>query len=258
VFLARDEARRPGRDGVQEAAMNRPAIPSWLRLHRQAANLVTLLSLWGAVFAILLVVRGEYEAAARLLLVCTALDGMDGSLARILKLSSAFGRELDSLADLVAFGVAPAVLAATAHGQSGGVMIQVAAALFASAGALRLARYNMEGGGGGFSGLPITAAGTALTALCLIPHDFPELVYVLATVGLSFLMVSRVPFPAGDGARRSSWYLYAIWPIGVALCITLDRMTLSAIAFGGTWGFIAFNVGRAFRRHEAPRPHAGA
>ncbi|MCX6021924.1 MAG: CDP-diacylglycerol--serine O-phosphatidyltransferase [Chloroflexi bacterium] len=238
--------------------MGGKSLPSWLYLNRQAPNIVTLLSLIAAVMALLQMVRGESVAAARLLLVCTALDGMDGSLARMMKLSSPFGRQLDSLADLVAFGVAPAVLVASWHGPVGSEIMMVAASLFASAGALRLARYNMEGGGSDFAGLPITAAGTALTALVLLPSELPPLVYIAATLGLAFLMVSRIPFAAGNGARRQNWYLYAIWPVGVLLCVILPQWPLAAITFSVTWAYIALSIGRAIRHHsEAPRPQAG-
>lgn len=239
--------------------MGGKSLPSWLYLNRQAPNIVTLLSLIAAVMALLQMVRGEGVAAARLLLVCTALDGMDGSLARMMKLSSPFGRQLDSLADLVAFGVAPAVLVASLHGSAGSeIMMMLAASLFASAGALRLARYNMEGGGSDFVGLPITAAGTALTALVLLPSELPPIVYIAGTLGLAFLMVSRIPFAAGNGARRQNWYLYAIWPIGVVLCVILPLWPLAAITFSVTWAYIALSIGRAIRHHsEAPRPQAG-
>jgi CDP-diacylglycerol--serine O-phosphatidyltransferase len=219
--------------------------------------MVTLLSLAAAVMAVLQMVRGDVIAAARLLLVCTALDGLDGSLARMLKLSSPFGRQLDSLADLVAFGAAPAVLAAGGPGHiAPGVM--VAAAIFACAGALRLARYNLDGGGSEFMGLPITAAGTALTGLCLLPQGLPVAAYLVAMLGLAFLMVSRIPFAAGDGARRQHWYLYAVWPVGVVLCVVLPQETLAAITVTVTWGYITVMLGRALRNHnEAPRPQAG-
>lgn len=234
------------------------SLPSWVHLNRQAPNIVTLLSLGAAIMAILQMIRGDVIAAARLLLVCTALDGMDGSLARMMKLSSPFGRQLDSLADVVAFGVAPAILVAGGPGRTAPEFMMFAAAIFASAGALRLARYNLEGGGSDFSGLPITAAGTALTALCLLPQDLPSIAYIAATLGLAFLMVSRIPFSAGDGARRQHWYLYAVWPVGVVLCVVLPQETLAAITILVTWGYITVSLGRALRHHsEAARPQTG-
>lgn len=238
--------------------MRGDSLPSWIHVERQAANIVTLLSLAAAIIAVLQMVRGDLVAAARLLLVCTALDGLDGSLARMLKLSSPFGRQLDSLADMVAFGAAPAVLVAGGFGHDVSGIMMVAAAVFACAGALRLARYNLEGGGADFTGLPITAAGTALTALCLLPQDLPSVAYLAATLGLAFLMVSRIPFAAGDGARRQHWYLYAVWPAGVVLCVVLPQEILAALTITVTWGYITLMLGRALRHHnEAPRPHAG-
>ena len=220
--------------------------------------MVTLLSLAAAIIAMLQMVHGDIVAAARLLLVCTALDGLDGSLARMMKLSSPFGRQLDSLADVVAFGVAPAILVAAGPGRQAPEIMMVAAAVFASAGALRLARYNLEGGGSEFSGLPITAAGTALAALCLLPQNLPIIAYITATLGLAYLMVSRIPFSAGDMARARPWYLYAVWPVGVVLCVVLPQDVLAITTVTATWGYIAFSLARALRHHsEAPRPQTG-
>jgi CDP-diacylglycerol--serine O-phosphatidyltransferase len=234
------------------------SLPSWVYLNRQAPNVVTLLSLAAAIIAMLQMVHGDVTAAARLLLVCTALDGLDGSLARMMNLSSPFGRQLDSLADLIAFGAAPAILVAGGPGKQTPEIMMVAAAIFAAAGALRLARYNLEGGGSEFSGLPITAAGTALTALCLWPQELPGIAYIAATLGLAWLMVSRVPFAAGDGARQQHWYLYAVWPVGVVLCVVLPQDVLAAITVTVTWGYITLSLARALRHHsEAPRPQTG-
>ena len=158
----------------------------------------------------------EYlELAAWMIVWCGLLDTMDGVAARILKATSSFGAEFDSMADLVAFGVAPAILVLHAGIQVGGVeygsgqfwVLSVAAGVFALAGAMRLARFNLATSKperGWFVGIPITAAGGGLLSslvLVLLYHEqiasgmplqlyLPVLLFVLA-----ILMVSRIRFP---------------------------------------------------------------
>ena len=91
------------------------------------------------------------ELAAWMIVLCGLLDTMDGVAARILKATSSFGAEFDSMADLVAFGVAPAILVLNAGMQIAGIeydtgqfwVLAVAAGIFALAGAMRLARFNL-------------------------------------------------------------------------------------------------------------------
>lgn len=168
---------------------------------------------------------GDLELAAWIIVWCGLLDVLDGVSARLLKATSSFGAEFDSMADLVSFGVAPAVLVLNAGLQIGGVeldtvpfwILLVAVAVFVLAGAMRLARFNLtseETPNGWFAGIPITAAGGGLTSsivLVLIYHEeiaaslplhlyFPVLMFVLA-----LLMISRIRFP--KATRRDSNFI---------------------------------------------------
>ena len=159
--------------------------------------------------------REHLELAAWMIVWCGLLDTMDGVAARILKATSSFGAEFDSMADLVAFGVAPAILVLNAgmeiagveYGTGQFVLLAVAAGVFALAGAMRLARFNLPTSKperGWFVGVPITAAGGGLCSslvLVLLHHDqiaqamplklyLPVLLFVLA-----ILMISRIRFP---------------------------------------------------------------
>jgi CDP-diacylglycerol--serine O-phosphatidyltransferase len=152
----------------------------------------------------------------------------------LLKATSNFGAEFDSMADLVAFGVAPAVLVLNAGLQIGGVeydsgqfwLLLIAVAVFVLAGAMRLARFNLaseEMPHGWFSGVPITAAGGGLISslvLVLIYHEdiaeslplhlyFPILMFVLA-----ILMVSRIRFP--KATRRDSNVINVFQVVAIA------------------------------------------
>ncbi len=174
-------------------------------------NSFTALSLLLGVMSIVTTQLGDLELACWLIVWCGLLDVLDGVSARLLKATSSFGAEFDSMADLVAFGVAPAVLVLNAGMQIGGVeyetgqfwVLLLAVGVFVLAGAMRLARFNLvseEITDGWFAGVPITAAGGGLISsivLVLIHHSdvaevlplnlyFPVLMFVLA-----LLMVSR-------------------------------------------------------------------
>ena len=186
-----------------------------IRLRYTIPNSFTALSLLLGVSSIVTTQLGYLELAAWIIVWCGLLDVLDGLSARILKATSDFGAEFDSMADLVSFGVAPAVLVLNAGLQLGGVefdspqfwVLLVAVAVFVLAGAMRLARFNLGTGkppSGWFTGVPITAAGGGMvssTVLVLIYHTdiaeslplhlyLPVFMFVLA-----LLMISRLRFP---------------------------------------------------------------
>jgi CDP-diacylglycerol--serine O-phosphatidyltransferase len=178
-------------------------------------NSFTALSLLLGLGSIVTTQVGDLEFAAWLIVWCGLLDTMDGVAARLLKATSSFGAEFDSMADLVSFGVAPAVLVFNAGLQIAGVeldsgqfwVLLTSCGVFVLAGAMRLARFNLNTDKprtGWFIGVPITAAGGGLVSsmiLVLIRHEdvsgvlplhlyLPVLMFVLA-----ILMVSRLRFP---------------------------------------------------------------
>ena len=186
-----------------------------IRLRYTIPNSFTALSLLLGVSSIVTTQLGDLELAAWFIVWCGLLDVLDGLSARILKATSDFGAEFDSMADLVSFGVAPAVLVLNAGLQLGGIeydsphfwVLLVAVAVFVLAGAMRLARFNLGTGkppSGWFTGVPITAAGGGMvssTVLVLIHHTdvaeslplhlyLPVFMFVLA-----LLMISRLRFP---------------------------------------------------------------
>jgi len=197
-------------------------------------NSFTALSLLLGFASIVTTQLGDLEMAAWLIVWCGLLDVLDGVSARLLKATSSFGAEFDSMADLVAFGVAPAVLVLNAGMQIGGVeyesgpfwVLLLAVGVFVLAGAMRLARFNLmseEITDGWFAGVPITAAGGGLTSsliLVLIHHGdvaevlplnlyFPVLMFVLA-----LLMVSRIRFP--KATRRDNNFINVFQVIAIS------------------------------------------
>ncbi|MEQ1649995.1 MAG: CDP-diacylglycerol--serine O-phosphatidyltransferase, partial [Hyphomicrobiaceae bacterium] len=196
-------------------------------------NFFTLLSLCAGVTAIRMAIEQRYEIAVFLVVAAALLDGVDGRLARALKAQSKFGAELDSLADFVNFGVAPAILIYTwgLGGMRG--FGWVAALLFACCMGLRLARFNSmldvdkpKWQSNFFTGIPAPAGAIVvmlpfyLDALGLADvRAFPFLVS-LYTLAMAFMLVSTIPTYSGKllGERiRREWVL----PIfaGVALLI---------------------------------------
>jgi CDP-diacylglycerol--serine O-phosphatidyltransferase len=203
-------------------------------------NSFTALSLLLGIASIITTQLGgrEYlELAGWMIVWCGLLDTLDGVAARVLKATSSFGAEFDSMADLVAFGVAPAILVLNAGVQIGGIefasgqfwVLAIAAGAFALAGALRLARFNLPTAKperGWFVGVPITAAGGGMCSslvLVLVHHEqiatgmplslyLPVLLFVLA-----LLMVSRIRFP--KAVKRKSTLINTFQVINIVLII---------------------------------------
>ncbi|WP_018131253.1 CDP-diacylglycerol--serine O-phosphatidyltransferase [Effusibacillus pohliae] len=158
----------------------------------------TLANLFLGIISIILAFNEQYSIAAILVIIGMLLDGLDGRIARALNATSEFGKELDSLSDVISFGVAPAfIMYGVILHQLGWIGI-VLTGFFPICGALRLARFNvMSGTPNYFVGLPITAAGGILATMALYHNLIPgsRVILPLAMVGLSYLMISRIKYP---------------------------------------------------------------
>jgi CDP-diacylglycerol---serine O-phosphatidyltransferase len=120
-------------------------------------NFITTMSLFCGFYSISFSLKGNFYMAAVLILIAGIIDGLDGRVARATNSTSAFGKEYDSLSDLVAFGVSPAIMAFLWQVNQFGRLGFIAAFLFVACGALRLARFNTDDSndGSNFTGLPI-------------------------------------------------------------------------------------------------------
>lgn len=171
-------------------------------------NLVTTGSLFAGFYSLVSTLNGNYSAAAIWIFVSAVCDGLDGKVARMTGTTSKFGVEYDSLADLVAFGVTPALMVYAWALRPFGRVGWLAAFLFVACGALRLARFNVQVNtveSKRFVGLPIPAAASMVAATVLLFHHFnrlpqefiqnPYLFKRLAIITLiyllAFLMVSN-------------------------------------------------------------------
>lgn len=167
-------------------------------------NLFTTAGLFLGVYSIIATTHGRFVTAAVCIVVAHVCDGLDGRIARLTNTTSQFGVEYDSLTDLVAFGVAPALMVYRWGLESWGHWGWLAASLFVTCGALRLARFNVQSSYASkrtFVGLPIPAAADMLAASVLLYAYFggegptTERVAVLVMVyGLALLMVSNVRY----------------------------------------------------------------
>jgi CDP-diacylglycerol---serine O-phosphatidyltransferase len=166
-------------------------------------NLFTAASLFSGFYAIIAAIQGRYEPAAIAIIVSALCDGLDGRVARLTNTTSHFGVEFDSLADLIAFGVAPAVLAFQWALEPFGRLGWLAAFMYVICGALRLARFNVQKSNEDssyFKGLPIPAAGCFIASLLLFSTEMDGILEIRPMITLimiyflSFLMVSTTVY----------------------------------------------------------------
>ena len=167
-------------------------------------NLFTSASIFSGVFSIISAINGEYDKAAWLIMLSLIFDGLDGRVARLTNTCSKFGVEFDSLADMVAFGVAPALLMYLFIGHEFGRFGVVASALFVIFGAIRLARFNVmtvSSEPSVFIGVPIPTAAVFVSLLVLLFHKYSfnndyGMVIMFLSILVSLLMVSNIRYPS--------------------------------------------------------------
>ncbi|HRF56390.1 MAG TPA: CDP-diacylglycerol--serine O-phosphatidyltransferase [Campylobacterales bacterium] len=165
-------------------------------------NSITAVSLFLGILSVFASVKGEFENAGIYIFLSLIFDGLDGRLARMTGTCSKFGVEFDSLADLVAFGVAPAMLVYFAAGHEFGKTGVLAAGFFVVFGAIRLARFNVQSGciePNAFIGLPIPSAAVFITCWTVVLFGYgllKEYSYLImaATFIIALLMVSNIRY----------------------------------------------------------------
>lgn len=201
------------------------------------------------------------DAACWLILLSAFLDVMDGFIARLTNSQSFFGLNLDSLADLVAFGVAPALLAYhTLHG-----VVPVGAAMtvcsfYVICGALRLARFNVQATreeSKKFSGIPIPGAALAVISIVWVLNDMPwlasrleplhlrtEVILTPLMAVLGALMVSQVPYLGLKSFKLSNRQPFEILVtiVIVASLLFMLKDHLNILLMAGIWSYIGIGV----------------
>ncbi len=206
-------------------------------------NLLTAGNLFAGFYAIVSSMNLKFEYAAVAIIIAAFMDGLDGKVARMTGTSSRFGVEFDSLADLVSFGVAPALLIYVWELKAFTRIGWVAAFLFVACGALRLARFNVQAASTEkrwFTGMPIPMAGGTLAVTVLFFHhmhaggrETSGILFVLLTYLLSFLMVSTVryrSFKQLETKPHRAFYLMVSVIILISLIAIHPQISLFSLA----------------------------
>ncbi|WP_437375399.1 CDP-diacylglycerol--serine O-phosphatidyltransferase [Inquilinus limosus] len=205
-----------------------------LTINRLLPNILTTLALCAGLTAIRYAIHERWEQAVTAILVAAVLDGLDGRVARLLRGSSKFGAELDSLADIVSFGVAPALILYLWMMQDAGSLGWVAVMAYAVCAALRLARFNTALDDttlpafayNYFTGVPVPAGAILILMPVMISFEFSSgfwaapLLVGLWTVAVALLLVSRIPTFSMKVVRIPPDYIVPVL-IGVGLVATL-------------------------------------
>jgi len=165
-------------------------------------NFFTALSSFFGVMSIIASSQGKFEKAFIYIVFSLIADGLDGRVARLTNTTSKFGVEFDSLADLVAFGVAPAMMLFFSAGEYYGRFGALVSGLFVVFGAIRLARFNVTTGELDpryFIGLPIPTAAVVLSSWIMLDIKYNgglNFLILLGALFLAFLMVSNFRYPS--------------------------------------------------------------
>jgi CDP-diacylglycerol--serine O-phosphatidyltransferase len=231
--------------------------PMHLSLNRMIPNILTLLALCAGMTGIRLAIVGKFEAAVTAIIVAGILDGLDGRIARLLKGTSSFGAQLDSLSDFVSFGVAPAVMLyiwtmEELHGFGWAVVL-----IFAVCCGLRLARFNAQLGQelppyahNFFTGVPAPAGAGLVMIPMFAAFEFGDTffrspsvntVVILAVAGL---MVSRVPtFALKRFHMPREWVLPTLLGVGALAAFLTTEPWATLLVVGALYvGSFPFSI----------------
>lgn len=201
-------------------------------------NLFTLTALFAGFYSIVAAMKGRFELAAIAIFIAMILDTLDGRVARLTNTQTNFGAELDSLSDMVSFGVAPALLCYSWSLTSLGKLGWLAAFIYTAAVALRLARFNTRASNDKryFQGLACTPAAGILAGLVwlseqqgLVGNSLSGVV-AFFTVGTGLLMVSSIPFRSFKDLNLKDRIPF-VTMLGVALVLVLVALDPPKVLF---------------------------
>ena len=207
-------------------------------------NLITTAGLFCGFYSIIASLRGEFLVAAIAIMAANVFDALDGRVARVTKTTSRFGIEYDSLCDLVAFGVAPGILVYTWALTPWATFGWLAASLYVTCGALRLARFNVQFDNvekRHFVGLPIPAAAEVVASTVMLYYFFGgegvtyrHLIVLLMVYALAGLMVSNFryfSFKEIDIHRRQPFWVLVLVILVLKLLIAEPQICLFSVFF---------------------------
>ncbi|MFJ7971253.1 CDP-diacylglycerol--serine O-phosphatidyltransferase [Psychrobacillus sp. NPDC096389] len=160
------------------------------KLKSQAANMITIGNLAFGGAAIMATMNESPAYSVLFIFIAGLLDRFDGMVARKFHLESELGKQLDSMSDIISFGVAPALLLYSLVLQEFSTAGMAITIIYIACGAFRLARFNISESNGFFTGLPITVAGVILTLSYFAIDVIPDVSYMFLFIILAFLMIS--------------------------------------------------------------------
>ncbi|MFY9480155.1 MAG: CDP-diacylglycerol--serine O-phosphatidyltransferase [Aquabacterium sp.] len=206
-------------------------------------NLFTLAALFGGFYAIVMAMNGQFEQAAYGIFCAAVLDSLDGRVARLTNTQSAFGEQMDSLSDMVSFGAAPALIVYEWALKGLGKLGWIAAFVYCSGAALRLARFNTNIGVVDkrfFQGLPSPAAAALVVGLIWVVTDLgesaeslPWMVWIAFTFTLyaGLTMVTNVPFYSFKDISFKRTVPFIVI-VAIALGIAVINLHPAGVLFG--------------------------
>jgi CDP-diacylglycerol--serine O-phosphatidyltransferase len=203
-----------------------------MQTYLKKADIVTVLNISLGFIAMVFILDGNLDLAARFIIIAIVADGFDGYFARRSKTESTFGMNFDSLSDCISFGAAPALLMYS----SGSLWVIPFSIIYVTAGVLRLARYNVsspELEEGTFIGTPIPLA--ALLLVLIVLSDLPEILTAGVALLLSYLMVCNIHFKKIASTRFPLQNLVILLLAAIPLVYIVP---VSRIAFAGFLGGI--------------------
>lgn len=224
-------------------------------------SLFTTGNLFCGFYSILRSFHHDFERAAYGIVLAAAFDLLDGRVARMTRSTSSFGMEYDSIADVVSFGVAPAVMAYVWVLHDYGKLGWAAAFFFAACGALRLARFNSttaELPKSYFIGLPIPAAANLMAAAAILYHDlhfeYPGGLMLILSFALGLLMVSNIRYRSMkdfDLRHKRSFFILVLLVMMIALVAIRPEVALGIImTYYVLWGPVREGFAALRRRGE--------
>jgi len=200
-------------------------------------NLFTASSIFVGVISIVEASKGNFVLASWLILLALIFDGLDGRIARMTNTTSQFGVEFDSLADIISFGIAPAMLLYFFVGHDFGRFGILVSALYVIFGAIRLARFNISTAKTDpnvFIGLPIPTAAIFVSMWILLFHKYTlenySIMLLILALGVAVLMVSNFRYPSFKKVKLDKPMVFKTMIIAVILASLLYLFSAEGFA----------------------------
>ena len=238
-----------------------------MKIKQHLPSIFTLINLFLGFLSILNTQIGNYHFACYYILAAAAFDSVDGKLARLIGISSNFGKEIDSLADMVSFCLAPSVLVYNLYTQNmPGISGEIIAAAPLILGAIRLARFNTESDevpSAYFSGLPTPMNAISISALVIfiehiksvVPEYSQPRLLLPIILSLSFLMVTKIkyakfPLMNFNSGRNNSAHLLGIITFIIALAVSFIFEQQYKVLMGSVSFYVLIGLFKHFMINE--------